>query len=107
MKESGGKGQSTELQVAQLTVHGWADPESYPLQKKRMSFEALRDGSDISLYALDRAHGGVAFVETEPGAEIVRAPFLHQAQRNHAQRVIRVPFEAVANDPSSAAKLHV
>lgn len=40
--ESPGKGQRIEVQASSLTVHGEADPESYPLQKKRHSFEFLR-----------------------------------------------------------------
>jgi asparaginyl-tRNA synthetase len=40
--ESPGKGQRIEVQAASVTVHGEADPESYPLQKKRHSFEFLR-----------------------------------------------------------------
>jgi asparaginyl-tRNA synthetase len=38
-----GKGQRIELQAESLTVYGEADPETYPLQKKRHSFEFLRD----------------------------------------------------------------
>src|SRR3954466_550949 len=30
------------MQAASVTVHGWADPEVYPLQKKGASFEFLR-----------------------------------------------------------------
>jgi len=37
-----GKGQRVELQPKSITVLGLADPESYPLQKKRHSFEFLR-----------------------------------------------------------------
>jgi asparaginyl-tRNA synthetase len=47
VKESGGKGQATEVQAAELIVHGWADPESYPLQKKRHSFEKLREWAHL------------------------------------------------------------
>ncbi|WP_448380095.1 asparagine--tRNA ligase [Gloeomargarita sp.] len=36
------KGQRVELQAEHLIVYGHADPESYPLQKKRHSFEFLR-----------------------------------------------------------------
>ncbi len=36
-------GQTVELSADSLTVLGWADPESYPLQKKRHSFEFLRE----------------------------------------------------------------
>ncbi len=40
--DSPGKGQKMELQVEEIEVLGWADPEIYPLQKKRHSFEFLR-----------------------------------------------------------------
>ena len=36
------KGQEVELHARELTVYGWAPPETYPLQKKRHSFEFLR-----------------------------------------------------------------
>ncbi|MGE4552178.1 MAG: asparagine--tRNA ligase [Desulfovibrionaceae bacterium] len=39
---SQGKGQAWELRVASLTLLGPADPEAYPLQKKRHSDEFLR-----------------------------------------------------------------
>lgn len=39
---SPGKGQSIEVHAGKLTLVGWADPASYPLQKKRHSFEFLR-----------------------------------------------------------------
>jgi len=42
LAESPGKGQSIELQATAVTVYGEADPETYPLQKKRHSFEFLR-----------------------------------------------------------------
>lgn len=47
LKESGGKGQSTELLASKVTIHGWADPETYPLQKKRHSFEKLREWAHL------------------------------------------------------------
>lgn len=47
VKESGGKGQTTEIQAAKVTVHGWADPEHYPLQKKRHSLEKLREWAHL------------------------------------------------------------
>jgi len=40
--ESPGKGQRVELQGQTITVFGTADGETYPLQKKRHSFEFLR-----------------------------------------------------------------
>ena len=47
LKASGGKGQATELHASQVTVHGWADPDTYPLQKKRHSFEKLREWAHL------------------------------------------------------------
>ncbi|MEN8006557.1 MAG: asparagine--tRNA ligase [Candidatus Krumholzibacteriota bacterium] len=42
--ESQGKGQSVEIQAAAIEVVGWVeDPESYPVQPKRHSFEYLRE----------------------------------------------------------------
>ncbi len=41
--ESQGKGQSIEIRADEIEVYGVADPERYPLQKKRHSFEFLRE----------------------------------------------------------------
>ncbi|MBT6484337.1 MAG: asparagine--tRNA ligase, partial [Planctomycetaceae bacterium] len=43
LKESPGKGQRIEMHAATLRVIGTADAETYPLQKKRHSFEFLRE----------------------------------------------------------------
>jgi asparaginyl-tRNA synthetase len=40
---SPGKGQSVELKARALTVHGAAEPEHYPLQKKKHTLETLRE----------------------------------------------------------------
>ena len=47
VKESAGQGQETELAAREIVVHGWADPEEYPLQKKRHSFEKLREWAHL------------------------------------------------------------
>jgi asparaginyl-tRNA synthetase len=47
VQESPAKGQATELHASQIRVLGWADPETYPLQKKRHSFEKLREWSHL------------------------------------------------------------
>src|SRR5262245_20698034 len=44
---SQGQGQATELKAKSVTVHGWADPENYPLQKKRHTFEKLREWAHL------------------------------------------------------------
>ncbi|QDT66690.1 asparagine--tRNA ligase [Calycomorphotria hydatis] len=43
LKESPGKGQRVELLAESFEVIGLADPEKFPLQKKRHSFEYLRE----------------------------------------------------------------
>lgn len=43
LEKSPAKGQDVELHAGEVTVVGWADPEDYPLQKKRHSFEFLRE----------------------------------------------------------------
>ncbi len=47
IKESGGRGQKTELLASKITIHGMADPETYPLQKKRHSMEKLREWAHL------------------------------------------------------------
>ena len=42
--ESAGRGQSYEIQATEVNVVGWVeDPDTYPIQPKRHSFEFLRD----------------------------------------------------------------
>jgi asparaginyl-tRNA synthetase len=47
VKQSGGKGQATEVQATQVRVYGWADPQDYPLQKKRHTLEKLREWAHL------------------------------------------------------------
>ncbi|MDA7879898.1 asparagine--tRNA ligase [Mariniblastus sp.] len=47
IKESGGRGQKTEMLAQKICIHGWADPENYPLQKKRHSMEKLREWAHL------------------------------------------------------------
>lgn len=47
VQASGGKGQATELRASRVVLHGNADPESYPLQKKQHSFEKLREWAHL------------------------------------------------------------
>jgi len=47
LKPSPAKGQEVEVQADAIEVLGWADPKSYPLQKKRHSFEFLREISHL------------------------------------------------------------
>src|SRR5262245_42154935 len=42
VRASPAKGQATEILANEIVVHGWADVETYPLQKKGHSYEFLR-----------------------------------------------------------------
>jgi len=44
---SQGKGQSVEIQVSQIDILGDSDPESYPIQPKKHSFEFLRENAHL------------------------------------------------------------
>ena len=68
------KGQAVELQAQAITILGWADPETYPLQKKRHSFEYLR--SIAHLRPRTNALGAVARVRSALSFAIHR--FFHQ-----------------------------
>jgi asparaginyl-tRNA synthetase len=47
VKASSGAGQAAEVLARHVRVVGLADPESYPLQKKRHSFEKLREWAHL------------------------------------------------------------
>jgi asparaginyl-tRNA synthetase len=45
--ESQGKGQNVEIQVTELKILGDSDPETYPIQPKKHSFEFLRENAHL------------------------------------------------------------
>ncbi|MGB5436326.1 MAG: asparagine--tRNA ligase [Maribacter sp.] len=47
--ESKGKGQSVEIQVEDIIVHGIADPDTYPIQPKKHSLEFLREKAHLRI----------------------------------------------------------
>jgi len=64
--ESPAKGQEVELLAERVEVCGWADPEHYPLQKKRHSFEFLRSIAHLrprtnSIGAIARIRSSLSF----------------------------------------------
>jgi asparaginyl-tRNA synthetase len=64
--ESLGKGQTYEVQATQLQVLGYADPDAYPLQKKRHTLEFLREIAHLrprtnTFGAMARVRNAMAF----------------------------------------------
>jgi asparaginyl-tRNA synthetase len=47
--KSMGKGQSIEVLVKSIVVHGEADPDTYPIQAKKHSFEFLREKAHLRI----------------------------------------------------------
>lgn len=68
------KGQAVEVRAESIEVIGWANPETYPLQKKRHSFEFLRAISHLR--SRTNALGAVARVRSTLSFAIHR--FFHE-----------------------------
>jgi len=61
--ESGGKGQAYEIQAEAVNIVGWVDdPESYPVAKKRHTFEFLREVAHLR--PRTNAFGAISRVRT-------------------------------------------
>lgn len=66
LQKSPAKGQAVEVVAKDIVVLGWADPETYPLQKKRHSLEFLRSISHLrprtnALGAVSRVRSHLSF----------------------------------------------
>lgn len=66
LQKSPAKGQDVEIAAEEIRVLGWADPETYPLQKKRHSLEFLRTMSHLrprtnALGAVTRVRSHLSF----------------------------------------------
>lgn len=68
LKESPGKGQRVELHATEFRILGRADAETYPLQKKRHSFEFLREMAHLRTRT--NTFGAVARVRNAISASI-------------------------------------
>ncbi len=82
--ESPAKGQTVEIQAVQLNILGTADPDTYPLQKKRHSFEFLRSISQLR--PRTNALGAVARIRSELNFAI------HRFFRDHGFFQVHTPI---------------
>ncbi len=108
LKQSPGKGQATELHASRVTVHGTADVETYPLQKKRHSFEFLR--TLAHLRPRTNTFGAVARVRNcvcnsihqffqEEGFLYIHTPVITASDCEGAGQMFRVTTLDLANPP--------
>ncbi|MEM9353784.1 MAG: asparagine--tRNA ligase [Planctomycetota bacterium] len=111
VKPSGGKGQATEVHAAEVIVHGTADPEHYPLQKKRHSFEKLREWAHLrprtnAIGAVMRVRSRLSFAIHEffqsQGFHYVHTPVITASDCEGAGEMFRVttldPGDTPRND---------
>lgn len=109
---SGGKGQATELKADSLEVHGWAEPETYPLQKKRHSLEKLREWAHLrprtnAIGAVMRVRNRVCrsihdFFQ-EDGFLYTQTPIITASDCEGAGEMFRVTTLDPANPPKNEA----
>ena len=106
---SQGKGQSVEIQASEIEVYGWVDdPDSYPIAKKRHSFEYLR--SVAHLRPRTNTFGAVTRVRTvlanavhryffERGFQWINTPLITASDCEGAGEMFRVSTLDMANLP--------
>ncbi|MDA8166060.1 MAG: asparagine--tRNA ligase [Desulfobacteraceae bacterium] len=102
------KGQEVELQAAEIEVYGWADPDTYPLQKKRHSFEFLRTIAHLrprtnALGAVARVRSRLSFAVhqffQERGFFQVHTPIITMSDCEGAGEMFTVTALDLANLP--------
>ena len=69
LKESTGKGQTVEIDVSEIEILGDSNPEEYPIQPKKHSFEFLRENAHLRIRtntfgAVMRVRSALSFCRT-------------------------------------------
>jgi asparaginyl-tRNA synthetase len=114
VKESPGKGQATEVQATEVIVHGIAEVETYPLQKKRHSFEFLR--TIAHLRPRTNTFGAIARVRNcvsnsihqffqEEGFLYVHTPIITASDCEGAGEMFQVTTLNLADPPKEAGRV--
>lgn len=102
------KGQTVELKADEVEVYGWADPETYPLQKKRHSFEFLREIMHLrprtnSLGAVARVRSTLSFAVhrffQEQGFQYIHTPIITTSDCEGAGEMFTVTTLDLNNVP--------
>lgn len=97
--ESQGKGQKVEIIVSNIEVLGDSDPEAYPIQPKKHSFEFLRENAHLrtrtsTFSAVMRLHSSLSFAVhkyfNENGFYNMHAPIITGSDAEGAGEMFRV-----------------
>lgn len=106
--ESQGKGQSVEIQVKELEVLGDSDPETYPIQPKKHTFEFLRENAHLrtrtnTFSAVMRLRSSLSFAIhkyfTENGFYNMHTPIITGSDAEGAGEMFRVSTLDAKNPP--------
>lgn len=110
--ESPGGRQNLEMQGSHVVIFGECDSESYPLQKKRHSFEFLRSIAHLrprtnTLGAVTRLRNALAFAThlffQEKGFLYIQTPIITASDCEGAGEMFRVTTIDPANPPKNLA----
>jgi asparaginyl-tRNA synthetase len=97
--ESQGKGQTAEIQVEDIHIYGTADPDTYPIQPKKHSFEFLREKAHLrvrtaTFSAVMRVRAALSFgvhqFFQEEGFHYVNTPIITGSDAEGAGEMFRV-----------------
>ncbi|MCF6349273.1 MAG: asparagine--tRNA ligase [Flavobacteriaceae bacterium] len=97
--ESQGKGQSVEIQVNEIEILGDSNPEEYPIQPKKHSFEFLRENAHLrvrtnTFSAVMRVRSALSFAVhkyfTENGFYNLHTPIITGSDAEGAGEMFRV-----------------
>lgn len=108
--ESQGKGQAVEIKVDSIKIHGDSDPESYPIQPKKHSFEFLREQAHLrtrtnTFSAVMRLRSALSFAVhkyfTENGFYNMHTPIITGSDAEGAGEMFRVTTLDLKTPPIS------
>jgi asparaginyl-tRNA synthetase len=108
------KGQEIELRAREIEIYGWADPETYPLQKKRHSFEFLRSIAHLrprtnALSAVARVRSRLSFAVhdffNQRGFFQVHTPVITMSDCEGAGELFTVTTLDLANLPRQEGRV--
>ena len=106
--ESQGKGQTAEIQVEEIHIYGTADPDTYPIQPKKHSFEFLREKAHLrvrtaTFSAVMRVRAALSFGVHQffqrEGFHYVNTPIITGSDAEGAGEMFRVSALDPKNPP--------